>query len=1219
MRLSSYRERDYAFGQMMLLLRTNLRLTQVELARILGISRKAVGRWEAGEMYPKLPHLKALLAFALDQHAFTSGHEEEEILAFWQAAHQKAPLDERWLQTVLENQRAQPALASVGNGELAQEDQTIVPPSVRDAPRVDWGDALDVPRFYGREKELTQLSEWVVQERCRLVCILGMGGIGKSALTVRCMRGVASHFDVVIWRSLRDAPSCEALLDECLQFLMPQSLHGSPFFQERKLSLLLDLFRQSRVLLVLDNLETLLQEGSSTGRMRPGYEEYERLLQQIGGSEHQSCLLLTSREKPVDLIPLEGNQNPVRTLHLAGLEDDAGQRLLEARALRGTVLEQMRLVGAYAGNPLALNIIAQSIVNLFGGEIAAFLEQGEVVFGSVRDLLDEQFRRLSRVEQSVLFWLAIIREPIRLEELLALFVHIPRPRVQILEAVDGLRRRSLIERGQRAGSFTLQAVILEYVTMLLVVEASREIKQHHQALLIEHGLTLSTSREYVWRSQMRLIVHPLLVELRNTYQERTAVEKQLLWLLEQLRNQADYAQGYGPANMLMLLREERQHLRHLDLSHLTIRGASLRGVEMQDTSLTGATLLDTSFTEAFDAIRAVAVSPDGSFWAVSSRQGKVRMWYEGGKHLYRTWQAHSDTVRALVFSPDGSTLATGSWDGAIKLWHIESGGLLWASWQTNNIQRLAYAPDGRILASCGDDATIRLWDAASGECLQYIRNQSGPMHALAWSPDGRLLASGSFDGSIRLWEWSHGIVRVLIEHKNWVTGLAFAPDGHTLASASFDRTVKLWDVASGEVRETLSGHTGPVFSVSYSSNGRLLSSSGFDRTIWLWDSEMGRYRMALSEHTAAVYDVAFTPDGDNLLSGGDDGTLRLWNVESGRCVQIRQSYAISLHDIAWSPDGTRLASVGSDTLVSIWNATGQAPPRALRGHRWIVRGVVWSPDGRSVASCGEDNALRVWDLETGETRHLLRDPDDVDTSFYGVAWSPDGERLAAASYQQGVHMWQVTTATRLWVSRTQQTRIRHVAWSPDGEWLASCGDDGSIFLWRAFDDSQGMVLRGHRGMSTSLAWSPDGKQLVSGGGGSGSGEIIFWDVSRGERLHVWNEAGTMVYALAWSATGDLLVSGGSDGSIRWWEVAHGKCLRVQKRHQGAIQSLCVSPDNQMLASCSDDGAIHIWNVHTGEHVRTLRRDRPYERLTISGVKGVSEAQKENLRALGAIE
>jgi WD40 repeat protein len=111
----------------------------------------------------------------------------------------------------------------------------------------------------------------------------------------------------------------------------------------------------------------------------------------------------------------------------------------------------------------------------------------------------------------------------------------------------------------------------------------------------------------------------------------------------------------------------------------------------------------------------------------------------------------------------------------------------------------------------------------------------------------------------------------------------------------------------------------------------------------------------------------------------------------------------------------------------------------------------------------------------------------------------------------------------------------------------------------------------------------------------------------------------IVYAVAWSPDSTLLVSGGSDGMLRWWDVQGEQCVQVRQAHQGTMQSLKMSPDGSRLATCGDDGAIHIWDLKSTEHLRTLRQDRPYERLNITGIRGVTEAQKTTLHALGAIE
>src|SRR5207302_2844415 len=122
----------------------------------------------------------------------------------------------------------------------------------------------------------------------------------------------------------------------------------------------------------------------------------------------------------------------------------------------------------------------------------------------------------------------------------------------------------------------------------------------------------------VRQTQQRLLLAPLLARLESMYQGRAEVEGQLRAGLDALRERAQEAQGYGPANLVALLRLLRGDLRGLDLSHLTLRGLSLQGVEMQDARLSGATLQDSVFTEPFDSITAVAMSRNGQYWAAAT-------------------------------------------------------------------------------------------------------------------------------------------------------------------------------------------------------------------------------------------------------------------------------------------------------------------------------------------------------------------------------------------------------------------------------------------------------------------------------------------------------------------------------------------------------------------------------------------------------------------------
>lgn len=176
MRHSDYSDRDYGFGQQVLALRTASNLTQSGLAELLGISRQAVVGWEAGASYPSPQHLKHFIELCCQRNVFHSGQEAEEIRALWQNSRVRVPLDETWLVRLLEEQHESPTAPASGLRPSSAASETPTP-----GPLTDWGDAPEVATFYGRTAELALPSDWMLDQRCRVVSILGTG---KSALAV---------------------------------------------------------------------------------------------------------------------------------------------------------------------------------------------------------------------------------------------------------------------------------------------------------------------------------------------------------------------------------------------------------------------------------------------------------------------------------------------------------------------------------------------------------------------------------------------------------------------------------------------------------------------------------------------------------------------------------------------------------------------------------------------------------------------------------------------------------------------------------------------------------------------------------------------------------------------------------------------------------------------------------------------------------------------------
>jgi WD40 repeat protein/DNA-binding SARP family transcriptional activator len=1078
-------------------------------------------------------------------------------------------------------------------------------------PHVDWGEAPDVSVFFGREAEIATLAQWVVRDRCRLVAVLGMGGIGKTTLTAKLIETLLASptgpIEQVVWRSLRHAPTLDDLLEELVVFIShQQDTRGT-----RKR--LLHWFQQQRCLLVLDNMETILHEGERAGYFRTGYEDYGDLLQLVAESRHQSCMVLTSREKPAMVGALEGDNFPVRSHHLVG-SPEAALGLSEAKGLIGSREEKRQLANRYGNSPLALKIVATSIQSLFDGEISGFLAEDTLVFNGLQRLLDQQFRRLSDLERTVMYWLAINRDWTSISELVA-DIQPAVSRHQMLEALESLRWRSLIET--QSGRYTQQPVVMEYVTDQLIEHITHELATAEPVLFLRHALIKTTVKDYLRDSQIRLILQPITSQLSQTFSAEAVLEQQIQRLLMVLRQSEAQMPGYGGGNLINLCCHLGIDLSGYDFSHLTLRHPYLPKAILHWVNFAHARLSQAVFTQTFGSILSLAYSPDHTLLAAGDSNGELRIWRLADYQSIFTVQGHTDWAGAVAFSPDGQQLASGGDDALIHLWDIATGQPMQTlAEHTNYVQAIAFHPQGQ-LASGSHDGTIKLWDTQTGRVVKTLVGHGGPVRAVAISPNGQYLASGNSDGTVKLWDYATGTdVGTLAGHRDRVWALAWHPDGTTLASGSADQTLKLWDVPTQTCRHTLTGHTHPVLTLDFSADGQLLASGSAGQTIKLWDVASGTCLRTLADHRDWVWAVAF--NHHQLASGGDDQTLKVWDVQTGQCLKTLRGFTNQIFSVAFHPHQPWLVSGSLDGMARIWHCQTGETLAILVGHSLWVRATQFSPDGRLLASGSTDKTIRLWDVSTiaqpqrERTSTILRGHTD---SVRSLAWDPTSQHLASGSADCTIRLWQASTGQCLRVLSGHTNKIRAIAWNPVRPMLASAGDDETLRLWQPDTGEQMRLLQGHDKWLLTVAWHPDGQRLASG---SADQTIRLWDSDSGELLWVFQGHRSQVQSVAFNPLEPVMASASGDSTIKLWDVETGAVRRTLVGHTNQVQAVAFSADGQTLASSSNDGTLKLWAWATGEEMQSLQPERPYEGLDITGVQGLTEGQLAVLRELGAM-
>lgn len=402
----------------------------------------------------------------VDKARKKKGWTKTMTVAWWEDAYiSRATLRRFWRKLPIQQDNFIKICEVVGvsNWKEIAYCSTTEEPEDRELPIVDWGEAPAISVFYGRTQELAKLEKWIVIDRCRVITLLGMPGIGKTALAATLADSLQDKFKYIIWRSLRYAPPIEDILADLLRFFDSQQETELPQDTSRQITKLIEYLRSHRCLLILDEVETILRTGQPVGHYRDGYDAYGELIRRVAEERHQSCLLLTTQEKPKEIALLEGETLPVRSLGLTGLQEEEAKDIFREKGLSDPH-SWRQLIQIYRTNPLVLKIIAAAVKESFNGRVIEFLRQNTIYLGYISDILDQQFERLSELEKEILHRMAINDKPLGISKLRE-DIETQVSASELIYALESLGRRSLIEKIPEESEliFTLQPVVMKYV------------------------------------------------------------------------------------------------------------------------------------------------------------------------------------------------------------------------------------------------------------------------------------------------------------------------------------------------------------------------------------------------------------------------------------------------------------------------------------------------------------------------------------------------------------------------------------------------------------------------------------------------------------------------------------------------------------------------------------------------------------------------------------
>ncbi len=365
----------------------------------------------------------------------------------------------------------------------------------------------------------------------------------------------------------------------------------------------------------------------------------------------------------------------------------------------------------------------------------------------------------------------------------------------------------------------------------------------------------------------------------------------------------------------------------------------------------------------------------------------LRSWNFGSNMLDKTIEAGGNAVRVVALSPNGQVIATGGLDPEVRFFQASDLKLIGTIKLPGVVKTITFAKD-QIVAVGTEDGSIQMLQIPFtqgqplapdfGSVIQTFNMGSIP-NAISFSKEGKVLFSADAAGNFSEWKIAGAAPQKSFGHPNFVDVVAFDPKGLLLATGCHDGKVRLFDIAKGNVVKEIDAHTkaepSPVYSVLWANDGKRLISCSMQGSIKAWDIPSGamayeikayKEKEADNGHKEGVFSLAISPDQTILATAGGDRVIKLWNLQDGKFIRNLVNKGLPnsdkepashpgwIYSVRFTPDGKQLLAVGGAPkgkgVLTQWKPADGSLVAAHEVSTGVLYSLSINPDALSIAT-----------------------------------------------------------------------------------------------------------------------------------------------------------------------------------------------------------------------------------------------------------------------------